>query len=305
MSRANADDYASREIVTTRVFNAPRELVFRAFSQPEHLSHWWGPKGFTNTFHEFDLRAGGSWRFVMHGPDGADYPNENVFVEIESPARIVFDHVSMPIFRATVTFDEIGSKTKVTFRQLFESRDTFDRIKGIAVPGNEQNLDKLAQELLSMGAGGHEMRLSRVFGASKDLVWEAWTDRRHLVKWWGPRGFTNPRCEIDLRIGGSICIDMQGPDGSVYPMVGQFVEIVPGERLVFTSSPIDANGKPVFDTRNTVTFSAIDFGTRVEVHAVVEKVHDPIALRYLSGQEQGWSESLYRLADRLGEMARV
>src|SRR4051794_12623895 len=90
---------SDREIVATRVFDAPRELVFKAWTDPEHLAQWWGPTGFTNTFHEFDLRPGGVWRFVMHGPDGVDYKNENVFVEIVKPERIVFDHVSGPKFQ--------------------------------------------------------------------------------------------------------------------------------------------------------------------------------------------------------------
>lgn len=78
----HGESASEREPVTSRVLEAPRERVFRAFSDPAHLERWWGPKGFTNTFHEFDLRPGGNWRFVMHGPDGADFPNESVFVEV-------------------------------------------------------------------------------------------------------------------------------------------------------------------------------------------------------------------------------
>ncbi len=86
----------AREIVSTRILDAPRERVFKAFADPDHLMHWWGPKGFSNTFHEFDFRPGGTWRFVMHGPDGIDYQNKSVFVEIVMPERIVFAHVSGP-----------------------------------------------------------------------------------------------------------------------------------------------------------------------------------------------------------------
>ena len=107
--RDGAEAPSDREIVTTRVFDAPRERVFKAWTDPDHLARWWGPQGFTNTFHEFDLRPGGVWRFVMHGPDGADYQNKSVFVEITKPERIVFDHVSGPRFRVTTTFREYGS----------------------------------------------------------------------------------------------------------------------------------------------------------------------------------------------------
>src|SRR5580765_2529795 len=100
-----------RELTTTRVLDAPRERVFRAFSEAEHLAQWWGPQGFTNTFHEFDLRAGASWRYVMHGPNGADYPNESVGVEVVKPERIVLEHVSGPRFRLTITLTAEAGRT--------------------------------------------------------------------------------------------------------------------------------------------------------------------------------------------------
>jgi uncharacterized protein YndB with AHSA1/START domain len=299
----NADDYASREVVTTRVFDAPRELVFRAWTEPEHLAKWWGPKGFANTFQEFDLRPGGTWRLVMHGPNGADYPGTFVFVEIAGPNRLVLDHVSQPKFRLTVFFEDVAGKTKITFRQLFDSPETYGKIKHIAVPGNEENFDKLAAELSAMGAGSHEMLMSRVVLAPRELVWKAWTDPAHLVKWWGPRGFSCPRCELDLRVGGKMRVDMQHPDGTVRPMIGEFLEIVPPERLVFTAMPLDANGKPLFEATNAVAFRQEGPMTRINVRATVEKIHDPIALRFLSGRDQGWSESLYRLAEVVDAIA--
>jgi len=300
---ANVDDYANREIVTTRVFDAPRELMFRAWTEPEHLAKWWGPKGFTNTFQEFDLRPGGTWRFVMHGPNGVEYPNEIVFLEIAGPERLVLDHVSLPRFRLTVSFDDLGGKTKVTFRQLFDSPETYGRIKSLALRGNEENFDKLTSELAAMGASVHEMLMSRVVMAPRELVWKAWTDPVHLAKWWGPRGFSSPRCELDLRVGGKLRVDMQHPDGTVRPMIGEFLEIVPPERLVFTAMALDPSGKPFFEATNAVDFRQEGPMTRINVRATVEKIHDPITLRFLTGRDQGWSESLYRLADALDEMA--
>ncbi len=146
----NKTNTADREIVTTRVLNAPRELVFKAWTDPDHLVHWWGPKGFTNTFHEFDLRPGGIWRFVMHGPDGVDYQNKSVFVEVVNPGRIVFDHVSGPRFQVVVTFAEQAGKTKLTFRMRFESAAECEKVKAFAVEGNEQNFDRLEAQLAKM-----------------------------------------------------------------------------------------------------------------------------------------------------------
>jgi len=145
-----AEALSDREIVAMRVFDAPRELVFEAWTDPHHLEHWWGPKGFTNTFHQFDMRPGGIWRFVMHGPDGVDYKNESVFVEVVKPERIVFRHVSGPQFQLTATLDDLGGRTKLTWRMLFETVAECDKVKAYAVKANEQNLDRLEAELTQM-----------------------------------------------------------------------------------------------------------------------------------------------------------
>ena len=142
-----------RELTTTRVLDAPRERVFRAFSEAEHLAQWWGPQGFTNTFQEFDLRAGASWRYVMHGPNGADYPNESVVVEVVKPERIVLEHVSGPRFRLTITLAPEAGKTRITWRMLFPSAADCDKVRGLAVPANEQNLDRLEARLATMAQG--------------------------------------------------------------------------------------------------------------------------------------------------------
>ena len=141
---------ADREIVSTRVINFPRELVWKAWTDPKHLAAWWGPNGFTNTFNEFDLRPGGYWRFVMHGPDGHNYQNENVFREIVKPSRIVFDHLSNPKFQVAATFEDQSGKTLITFRMLFESAEVCESLKKIIVPANEQNFDRLEAELVKM-----------------------------------------------------------------------------------------------------------------------------------------------------------
>ncbi len=147
---SSAEALSDREIVTTRVIDAPRELVFKAWTDPDHLVHWWGPKGFTNTFQEFDMRPGGIWRFVMHGPDGVDYKNKSVFVEVVKPERIVFRHVSGPQFQVTATFAEQAGKTKLTFQMLFETAAECDKVKVYAVEANNQNLDRLEAQLAKM-----------------------------------------------------------------------------------------------------------------------------------------------------------
>lgn len=137
------------EFVATRVMNASPALVYEAWTKHEHLAQWWGPNGFTNTFHEFDLRPGGIWEFVMHGPNGVDYPNKSEFVEIGSE-RIVLRHLCPPHYQLTATFEDLGGKTRLTWRQFFENAAVFNAIKKIAVPANEQNLDRLEVHLQKM-----------------------------------------------------------------------------------------------------------------------------------------------------------
>jgi len=144
MDQEIIDDISNRQIVTIRIFDAPREVIFAAWTNPELLAKWWGPKGFTNTFHEFDLRAGGKWKFMMHGPDGGNYPNESVFIEIKQPEKIILNHVSKPYFRLTASFEEIdNNKTKLIFQQLFETAEEYNKVKVFAVNANEENMDRL------------------------------------------------------------------------------------------------------------------------------------------------------------------
>jgi len=122
-----------RAIVGTREFAAPRALVFSAWTDPKHLAQWWGPFGFTTTTHSFDLRRGGVWRFVMHGPDGRDYQNRITFEEIVPPQRIVYRHgggddVEPVQFRQTVTFEDLGARTRITWRGEFPSAAERDRV---------------------------------------------------------------------------------------------------------------------------------------------------------------------------------
>jgi uncharacterized protein YndB with AHSA1/START domain len=139
---------ADCEIVTNRIINYPREIVFRAWTDAEILQRWWGPLGFTNTFYEFNPIAGGKWKFMMHGPEKGNYPNEVVFLEVQSPSLIAWDRITQPHFRVVTTFEEIeNGKTSLTFRMLFNSKKECDKIRKFAVDKNEENFDKLEIEL--------------------------------------------------------------------------------------------------------------------------------------------------------------
>lgn len=137
----------ANEAVAARVINASRDRIWTAWTDPDHLAKWWGPNGFSNTFHEFNPVPGGAWRFTMHGPGGRDYANEIIFAELTKPERIVLDHITAPKFRVVAAFEEEAGGTRVTFRQIFESAGVLANLRHIIEPGNEQNLDRLAAEL--------------------------------------------------------------------------------------------------------------------------------------------------------------
>lgn len=140
-----------------------------------------------------------------------------------------------------------------------------------------------------------DLVLTRVFNAPPDLVFRMWTDPKHMAKWWGPHGFTNPVCNMDVRPGGAMRIDMTGPDGTVYPMVGTFQEVVAGKRLVFMAIAQDHDGNPLLESLTTVTFEDLGGKTRLTVDARAVGLV-PIAPQMLAGMEAGWTQSLERLA---------
>ncbi|MGE0736820.1 MAG: SRPBCC domain-containing protein [Alphaproteobacteria bacterium] len=289
------------ELVITRVFDAPRHLVWKVWTDPAHAEHWMGPRGFAAPHIEQDARVGGSWRLCLRPDGGGEYLWQGgVFREIKAPERIVFTfawdgpggrrgHESL----VTVTLEEQGNKTKLTFRQaFFESVEQRD---GHRV-GWSSSFDRLADYALAQ-VMRPPLMLTRSFDAPRALVWKAWCDPKQMAIWWGPKGFTNPVCEMDVRPGGKIHIDMTGPDGTVYPMGGTFHEVVAPERLVFTATAFDSGGDlPDLVDITTVTFVERDGKTVVTVHAVVVRA-SPAMAGPLSGMEQGWSESLDRLDD--------
>jgi len=147
-----------------------------------------------------------------------------------------------------------------------------------------------------------EIIIKRVFDAPRALVFQAWTDPKHLAQWWGPRGFTNPRCEIDVRPGGLIRIDMRAPNGTIYPMAGVYLEIVEPERLTYTSGALDEKGRQLFEFLHVVTFAERNGKTTLTVNSRVVKTTAGAA-KYIGGFEAGMTQSLERLADQLAPKA--
>jgi uncharacterized protein YndB with AHSA1/START domain len=319
---ASADE---RSIVISRTIAAPRELVFEAWTDPRHLAQWWGPNGFTTTTQSFDMRPGGVWRFVMHGPDGRDYDNRITFDEIAKPERIVYHHggggdVEPVQFRTTVTFDAAGGRTKLTLRMVFPTAEERDRVvrEYGAEEGGHQTVARLADYVARMaapgaGAAGVPFTITRALDAPRPLVWQAWTEPDRLKRWWGPKGFIVRHCTLDLRPGGVFHYGLVTPNGQ--EMWGKFVyrEIVAPERLVFVSSFSDGDGKTMrspfseswpLEVLASLTFSEDRGRTMLALHSVpvnaTQAEQDTFAVWHGSMQ-QGWTGTLDQLAGHLSE----
>jgi uncharacterized protein YndB with AHSA1/START domain len=289
---ARSEPTANREIVLERTFAAPRSLVWKAFTEPRHLDRWWGPNGFRNQTHAMDFREGGTWRFEMRAPDGKIWPNWIRFEEIAVPERLVYAHGGEgdeAHFHVTVTFADLGRRTKVTMRSVFPTAEACEAVKKSgAVEGGRQTLARLEGYLPSLadGSSDRDMVLSRLFDAPAKLVFEAWSKPAMLARWWGPRRFTLPVCEIDFRRGGAYRLVMRDPEGREYPFHGTYSEIVENERIVFTAKIL-----PGVEVVTTVTFAEEGGKTLLTVQQTVPA--DASAAR---GQLEGWNGSLEKLA---------
>lgn len=251
---------ADREVVVTRLVDAPRELVFRAFTEPKHVIHWWGPFGFKNTISEMNVRAGGRWRFTMHGPDGTDYANEIQYLEVVPNERLVVKHGSGveggPTWDATFTFVTEGTKTRVTIRQLHPTAARATEVKKYAVDGGNQTLTRLdafvetmrervTPEVLDRAVSDEaDFVITRVFEAPRALLFKVMTEPEHLGKWFGPKGMDLRVVSSALKPGGEFRYAMKAGPNELFGKFG-YREVTPPSRLVYVVSFTDDAGRPV------------------------------------------------------------
>jgi len=138
------------EIFSTRILNSPVEEVYNAFADPSRLKNWWGPNGFTNTIHEFDLQPGGKWILTMHGPEKGNYENSSVFKVVKPNELVSWKRVSQPLFDMEIAFEKIDdAKSRISFRMIFATAEECNKIKPFAEPKNEENFDRLEKEISS------------------------------------------------------------------------------------------------------------------------------------------------------------
>ena len=317
---ANVPDFgtADRELVATRIYDAPPSVVFQAWTAPEHIGQWWGPRGFTTTTYSMDVRPGGVWRFCMHGPDGTDYQNQITYVEVVESERIVYNHGggddTEPVrFQATVTFEDIGGKTRFTMRMVFPSAAAREFVvqKYGADTGLQQNVDRLGEyaaildeprrnKLTVTTPSDREIVLTRVFDAAARLIAEAISRPEHVVHWWGCAGSTLVTCEMDFRVGGSWRFVLKMPDGSEHPFKGVYRELALPERMVQTFI-YDVDFIRDFEAVETLTLEEHDGKTTLSV-TVVHPSKESRDGHLNSGMEGGAAQTYNRLARHVASM---
>lgn len=302
-AKPTPSDTSDREIVISRIFDAPRELVFDAFADARHAGAWYGPDGFTTTTERQELRPGGEWIFTMHGPDGTDFPNWIRYREVVRPERLVYEHggrtPDAPVhFHVTVTFTDLGhGQTILTMRSVFptaEARRLVVERYG-AIEGGHQTLARLAALLPHGKPADPDIRITRSIAAPRRLVFQAWSDAQHLRRWYAPAGCELTTCEIDFRPGGALRLCIRTPQGYECWCRGTYLEIAGDERVVFSLENTDAQGDPLAQgaggmdpewpvkTVVTVSFADDAGGTRMTLH---QSASERVARR--TGAHPGW-----------------
>ena len=141
----------NREILSSRIINSPVETVYQAFENPNHLKNWWGPEGFTNTIHEFDLRVGGNWILTMHGPEKGNYENSSVFKTVLPNKLISWERKSQPLFDMEIAFEKLEeNKTLISFKMIFATAEECEKMRKFVEPKNEENFNRLEREIKTM-----------------------------------------------------------------------------------------------------------------------------------------------------------
>lgn len=316
-----SDKAASNELEITRMYDAPVEMVWDAWTDPEQVAQWWGPRGFTLTTHSKDLRAGGSWDYTMHGPDGVDYHNITQYIEVDTNRRLVYDHGGdvdrAPLFRVTVEFTAArGDMTKMDMRMtLPDEQSARDMKTFIRNAGGNSTWDRLAEYLESESSHKDLFVINRTFDAPVDTVFEMWIDPRHLAQWMPPTGSTMHFISTDVREGGSSLFGMSDGKSTMYGRIG-YLTIERPDRIIYTQQFCDQHGNisrypavPTWpETMLTTVIFAVERADRTRV-TVTWEVHGDATPEERetfnvakAGMTEGWTGSFDKLESHLEEV---
>lgn len=313
----------SNTLEIERIYDAPVEAVWDAWTDVKQVAQWWGPRGFTLTTKSKELKVGGQWIYTMHGPDGVDYPNITTYHEIIPYSKLVYDHgatpTSPPMFRVEVTFSKYKGKTKMQMKMIFDSIETAEESKKfIKKAGGHGTWDRLAEYLEKETTGKEKFYINRTFDAPISVLYEMWTNPDHFSKWLPPTGFKMEFIEKEIRPGGSTLYFMtNGNDVKMYGRAN-YLELSKESQITYKQQFCDEKGNisrhplaPIWpetmltiveftaenenQTRVTVSWEPIDGVTKNEIEAFIQE---------RSGMTQGWTGSFDKLEEYLGSFIK-
>jgi uncharacterized protein YndB with AHSA1/START domain len=311
----------SNKIEITRIYDAPVAMVWDAWVDPAQVAQWWGPRGFTLTTEQKDVRPGGTWTYMMHGPDGTNYPNKTLFHEVDKHKRLVYDHGANddrpPMFRVTVLFTELaGKKTQMEMTMALRTAEEAEQTrKFIKQAGGDSTWDRLAEFL----APTDQFYINRSFEVPIQTMFDAWSDPAQLSQWLPPTGFTMEYVRpAAIRAGGEGFYRMSNGQGvTMYGKV-RYLEVTRPSRLVYTQIFCDEHEKisrhPMAPTWPETMWTAVTFTeegpdqTRVtvqwQVHGEATDVERETFKQAKPGMTQGWTGSFEKLENHLENQLR-
>ncbi len=298
-------------IITTRLIAVPRDLLWKVLTTPEHLRHFWGPDGFTNTYKSFDLREGKEARFTMHGPDGTNWPNRLVFLTIDPPRLLCWDHDNGGEgdidhkFRGEMELTTEGNRTRIELRMFESTIAARDAVAQYAVEGGKQNLDRLAAYVAPLADEKNQFVIERSFPVSQERLFRACSDAKEMAQWFAPSGMTTIKAEQDLKPGGIYHYGLSSGQGNEMWGKVTYKEITPHSRLVYRQSFSDPGGgltrHPMAPTWPMEMLTIMDFisegdkQTRLKIswiNAGIDDVEGETFRAAHAGMNGGWTGTL-------------
>lgn len=316
---------ATKELVIDRVFNAPRELVWKAWTDPKLMMRWWGPREYSAPVIKIDLRVGGVYIGSMRGPDGKIIWSTGVYREISPFERLIMTDsfanergnvvpatyygmgADFPLeLLVTLTFEEQGGKTKMTLhhaglpagKMLDDTRqgwgESFDKLDEVLKKYVE---NKEGDDIFSLEPVGKEIIIKEVFNAPRERIFNAFLDAKLIPEWWGPRGYTTSVDKLEAKPGGAWRFVQCGPDGVEYAFHGEFREIEKPDCLVYT---FEYESMPGHETIDSISIEEKEGKTILTERIEFQSVEDRDGMLKM-GMEMGSRESAIRLSELLME----
>ena len=308
------------EIYLTRIYDAPVKLVWDAWCDPKQAAQWWGPRGWSITTNSKDLRPGGTWDYIMHGPNGERFHNITKYHEVVENSRLVYDHGGNdleergPLFRVTVVFTPMkDDKTQMEMTMALATAEAAEQTKKfIKQASGNSTWDRLSEYLEKETKGNEPFILQRSFNAPIQKVFEMWTNAEHFEKWLPPTGMTMKNTHVDIREGGSIVYCMGNDQMKMYGKI-EYLKIEKPHFMQYLQNFSDEKGNVIrapfsgtwpLNMKVSLTFTAEENNqTRVKVQTDIDKNSTPEELLTFTGARTsmtfGWNGSLDKLEELL------